>query len=76
MTNRDKINGMSNAMLADRLSRDDIPYNVRCQLCIYRGGDCFVKSCSDGIEAWLNAPVKQPTDNKAKELSVVLDEVL
>ena len=33
-------------------------------------------SCSEGIKAWLDAPVKQPTDNKAKELSVVLDDVL
>ena len=64
MTNRDKINGMSNAMLADILSRGDIPYNVRCKLCIYMGGDCFGKSCSDGIKAWLNAPAE-----KIKELA-------
>ena len=37
-------------------------------------------SCFDGIKAWLDAPVKepkkQPTDNKDKKLSVVLDKVL
>ena len=80
MTNRDKINSMSNDRLADRLSRDDIPYNVRCKLCIYRGGDCFGKSCFDGIKAWLNAPAenhkKQHTDNKAEKLSVELDKIL
>ena len=76
MTNRDNINGMSNDRLADILSRDDIPYNVRCKLCIYRGGDCFGKSCFDGIKAWLDSPVKQSTDNKAEKLSVVLDKVL
>ena len=65
---------MSNAMLADILN------NVRCELCIYRGGACRGKSCFDGTEAWLNAPVekpeKQPTDNKAKKLSVELDKIL
>ena len=57
MTNRDKINGMSNDMLADILS-------VRCKLCIYRGGSCIGKSCIDGIKAWLNAPAE-----KIKELA-------
>ena len=76
MTNRDKINAMSNAMLADILCRVDSTYNIICKFCIHRGEDCLGKSCFDGIKAWLDAPVKQPTDNKAKELSVALDEVL
>ena len=78
MTNRDKINDMSNDRLADILSRVDNAYNTRCKFCILWGEDCFLGgfSCSEGIKAWLDAPVKQPTDNKAKELSVVLDDVL
>ena len=76
MTNRDKINAMSNAMLADILCRVDSTYNIICKFCIHRGEDCLGKSCFDGIKAWLDAPVKQPTDNKAEKLSVVLDKVL
>ena len=80
MTNRDKINAMSNAMLADILCRVDSTYNIICKFCIHRGEDCLGKSCFDGIKAWLDAPVKepkkQPTDNKDKKLSVVLDKVL
>ena len=33
-------------------------------------------SCSDGIKAWLDSPVKQPTDNKAEKLSKELDKIL
>ena len=78
MTNRDKIKDMSNDRLADILSRVDNAYNTRCKSCILWGEDCFLGgfSCFDGIKAWLDAPVKQPTDNKAKELSVVLDDIL
>ena len=78
ITNRDKFNDMSNDRLADILSRVDNAYNTRCKLCILWGENCFLGgfSCFDGIKAWLDAPVKQPTDNKAKELSVVLDDVL
>lgn len=36
MTNRDKINGMSNAMLADILCRVDSTYNIICKFCIHR----------------------------------------
>ena len=82
MTNRDKINGFSNAMLADILSRVDMADNIRCKFCSYWGKDCFLTgwNCFDGIKAWLDAPVKepdkQPTDNKAKKLSVTLDKIL
>ena len=78
MTNRDNINGMSNDRLADILSRVDNAYNTRCKFCILWGEDCFLGgfSCADGIKAWLDSPVKQPTDNKAEKLSVVLDKVL
>lgn len=82
MTNRDKINGFSNAMLADILSRVDMADNIRCKFCILRAENCILSglSCFDGIKAWLDAPVKepdkQPTDNKAKKLSVTLDKIL
>ena len=82
MTNRDKINDMSNDRLADILSRVDNAYNIRCKFCSYWGKDCFLTgwNCSDGIKAWLDAPVKnpekQPTDNKARKLSVELDKIL
>ena len=82
MTNRDKFNGMSNDRLADILSRVDNAYNTRCKLCILWGEDCFLGgfSCFAGIKAWLDAPVekpeKQPTGNKARKLSVELDNIL
>ena len=82
MTNRDKINGMSNDRLANILCRLDNAYNIRCKFCSYWGKDCFLTgySCFDGIKAWLDAPVekpeKHPPDNKDKKLSVVLDKVL
>ena len=52
MTNRDKINAMSNIELAGFLGRDA----ANCSLCIYRGKDCRDKSCAFGIKAWLDAP--------------------
>ena len=80
MTNRDKINAMSNAMLADILCRVDSTYNTICKFCIHRGEDCLGKGCFDGIKAWLDAPVKepkkQPTYNKAEKLSKELDKIL
>ena len=80
MTNRDKINAMSNAMLADILCRVDSTYNIICKFCIHRGEDCLGKSCFDGIKAWLDAPVKepkkQPTYNNAEKLSKELDKIL
>ena len=62
MTNRDKINGMSNAMLADILSRVDIAYDGRCKFCIHIGRNCSSTDwdCFYGIKAWLDAPVKKP----------------
>lgn len=81
MTNRDKINGMSNDRLADILSRIDNAYNIRCKFCSYWGKDCFLTgwNCSDGIKAWLDAPVKNQKNSlltKAKKLSVELDKIL
>ena len=76
MTNRDKINALSNIELAGFLGRD----GTNCSLCIYRGKGCRDKSCLFGIKAWLDAPVKKPerqsTVNKAMKLSVELDKIL
>lgn len=79
MTNRDKFNKMSNAELADILAWTGA--GDKCKFCIYTSGDCFGKSCAVGIETWLsvtcaNKPENSPADNKAKKLSVELDEVL
>lgn len=52
MTNRDKINALSNIELAGFLGRD---IGTNCSLCIYRGKDCKDKSCTSGIKAWLES---------------------
>ena len=52
MTNRDKINALSNIELAGYLGCD----GPNCSLCIYRGKGCRDKSCAFGIKAWLDAP--------------------
>ena len=77
MTNRDKINALSNIELAGFLGRD----GTNCSICIYRGKGCRYKSCAFGIKGWLDAPCgdepeNPPADNKAKKLSVELDKVL
>ena len=61
MTNRDKINALSNIELAGFLGRD----GTNCSLCIYRGKGCRDKSCAFGIKAWLGTPCKDnpPADN-------------
>ena len=79
MTNRDKINKISNSELTDLLGRT---FGIgKCNFCCYEKESCFGKSCFDAIEMWLsipctNEPEKQPTDNKAKKLSVTLDKIL
>lgn len=77
MTNRDKINALSNIELAGFLGRD----GTNCSLCIYRGKGCRDKSCALAIKDWLDAPCADepenpPADNKAKKLSVTLDKIL
>ena len=71
MTNRDKINGMSNARLADMLSRVDMADNIRCKFCILRAENCILSglSCFDGIKAWLDAPVKNPEKTACRQQS-------
>lgn len=61
-TNRDKINRMSNSELAAFLTL--IVGDNKCKVCCYTSGDCFGKSCVDGIETWLNGH-----DNTVKYIS-------
>ena len=67
MTNReDKFNKMSNAELADILGRT-LGADT-CKFCCYAKEKCLGKSCTEGIEKWLNAscePENPPADNKA-----------
>ena len=83
MTNRDKINALSNIELAGFLGRD----GTNCSLCIYRGKGCRDKSCAFGIKAWLDAPSNKssrkrlavkpenPPADKHVDLHKVADEV-
>ena len=52
MTNRDKINALTNIELAGFLGKD----GMKCSLCVYRHKRCFDKNCAEGIKAWLDAP--------------------
>lgn len=63
MTNRDEFNQMSNLELADILKRAF----DKCKFCRYTSGDCFGKSCFDGIKMWLSAPCSNKPDNPPTE---------
>ena len=68
MTNRDKFNKMSTAELADILGRT-LGADT-CKFCCYAKEKCLGKSCTEGIEKWLNAscePENPPADNKAQK---------
>ena len=68
MTNRDKINALSNIELAGFLSRD----GANCSLCIYMGKVCRDKSCAFGIKAWLDAPCADEPENPPADKHVDL----
>ena len=55
MTNRDKFNGIYNDVLADMLYTVRGGDDVVCKFCAYTKGDCFGKSCYDGVKSWLNS---------------------
>ena len=70
MTNRDKFNKISNAELADILSRT-LGADT-CKFCCYAKEKCLSESCTEGIEVWLNTPSANepknpPADNKAQK---------
>ena len=67
MTNRDKINALSNIELAGFLGRD----GTNCSLCIYRGKGCRDKSCAFGIKAWLGTPCEDEGDDCMNRMSNV-----
>lgn len=61
MTNRDKINKISNSELADILNETD-KYNA-CKYCYHNHKDCVGKACVEGIEIWLSAPCANEPEN-------------
>ena len=63
MTNRNKIDEMSNEELAIILGHK----NNNCMYCSYDANDCFGKDCVDGIKKWLDAP-----SNKASRKRVAV----
>ena len=65
MTNRDKFNKISNAELADILSRT-LGADT-CKFCCYAKEKCLGKSCTEGIEKWLNASCVNKPDNPSAE---------
>ena len=77
MSNRDKINRMSNTVLADILNGTD-KYNA-CKYCYHNNKDCVGKACDEGLEIWLNSPCAnepdKPPADKHVDLHKVADEV-
>lgn len=56
MTNREKINAMSNAELARLLVDND----CNCSMCIYsKLDDCGGYYCAQGYEKWLEQEVQE-----------------
>lgn len=77
MTNRDKINKISNSELADILGRT---FGIgKCDFCCYEKEGCSGKSCFDAIEMWLSSPCtnepENPPADKHVDLQKVADEV-
>ena len=73
MTNRDKINALSNIELAGFLGRN----GTNCSLCIYRGKGCRDKSCAFGIKSWLGTPCEEnPPADKRSDRSFIEDKEL
>ena len=67
MTNRDEFNAMDNTELADILGRT-LGADT-CKFCCYAKEKCLGKSCTEGIEKWLNAscePENPPADKVDK----------
>ena len=62
MTNREKFNSVYNDVLADMLCLAS-DGGIKCKFCCYTSGDCFDKSCIDGIETWLNSPCASEPEN-------------
>ena len=58
MTNRDKINALSNKELAKILNRLD------CSFCIFKEVSHCSGTCLEGVEQWLNTEVEENEQNK------------
>ena len=74
MTNRDKFNKMSDIKLAIFLWRT-ARNKKKCEFCSYTSGDCFGKSCVDGIQMWLSAPCANEPENPPADKHVDLQRV-
>ena len=73
MTNRDKINKISNSGLADLLGRT---FGIgKCDFCCYEKEGCSGKSCFDAIEMWLSAPCANKPENPPAENNPPADKV-
>lgn len=59
MTNREKLNQMSNEVLAKQLSVSDCNNCVAYSLCINNCINNFKKSCSNTIKEWLESDVEE-----------------
>ena len=72
-TNRNKVNEMDNAELADILKRAF--FGHKCKFCHYSIEDCFDnnKSCFDGIKMWLSAPGGNELENPPAEEREITD---
>ena len=72
MTNRDKFNRMSNSELAAFLWRT-VGNDKKCEFCKrHKRESCFGKSCTEGIEEWLNAPCANEPENPPADKHVDL----
>ena len=72
MTNRDKINRMSNTEFATILGRSISA--TKCEFCCYNSEVCC-GNCVDGIEEWLSAPCANEPENSPADKRVDLQSV-
>lgn len=75
MTNREKFNSVYNDVLADMLSVI-IDEGVKCKFCAYTTGDCFGKSCFEGIKKWLRINRNKFNEMDNTELADILSRTL
>ena len=73
MTNREKINNLDNSELAAILLWTGS--NGRCKFCCYTKEKCLGKSCTEGIEKWLNTPSGNEPENQPADKHVDLQRV-
>lgn len=72
MTNRDKINKMTNEEIAKIIHNEEIQ---QCEYCIYTPNACKGKSCVEGIKQWLESKAKSEADMMLEELGYKIDHI-